>query len=368
MRIAFICDTAYQVFNALNYASANMAEEIDLYVGHQFHQSQEIAKRVREEKVFANVYGFFPPFVANTLKGKINRILRIAVPKKTVQQQLEQDEDISGKAYDKIFMSLITHFSSLFAFMYPKAEIYFFDDGTGSYDGCLGVRTTNKVNRLMYRLLGKDLNRLIPKATYLNNPAFAKKVEGEVNLPLPSLTQADELFWQRVRRVWAYRDDGYYASRQILLLTQPADDQNASITEQALRNVLEKLMPYKDICLARPHPRQKDVNTGDIPKDDHRDMWELVCANQIKDSHILISSYSTSQILPKMLYDKEPIIICYFGIEQEMKATANFAGMGQTIQRVRAAYRHPERVMCPARLDDFDKAIADALRMAEGLN
>lgn len=61
----------------------------------------------------------------------------------------------------------------------------------------------------------------------------------------------------------------------------------------------------------RFHPRMLKPEDSflDFTVDRAGSLWELICADQITDRHILISKCSTSQFIPKMLFDKEPWLI-----------------------------------------------------------
>ena len=63
MNVAIVADTPYQVMNAISLKTCNSLfcdECVDLYIGHQFKNSSMISNLIKEKKIFANVYDFYP--------------------------------------------------------------------------------------------------------------------------------------------------------------------------------------------------------------------------------------------------------------------------------------------------------------------
>jgi hypothetical protein len=357
MRIAFVCDTAYQVLNALNYVYANKAQEnleADLFVGYQFHNAEELACRLRKELVFANIYGYHTRRKSVGIVEKLQRIYQIMTPMKTVHSYLAEPAQLRDKNYAQIFMSMPTQFSVAMAFAYPNAEIYAFDDGIGSYEDGIGLNAVSRLNQIIYRIVGKDLSRVTPKAVYLNNPAFYRGDESVK--ALPSLADAPQEFWGILERVWQYPNDGYYSRYKFICLTQPNDD-NLPGSDAIQDAMLEGMMSHKEHCMVRPHPRQQDLQVNGLMLDDHRDMWELVCAGQIDDSHILVSLFSTSQLIPKMFYDKEPTLVFTGWMMPGGVTEASGAACMKVIDRLRQQYTHPERIFVPKSREEYEELL-----------
>ena len=347
MKIAIVCDTAYQVLNALSLTNEFVQDaenSVDLFIGHQFVNSRKIAEQIQKENICTAVYGFVPKKQAAGMVGKVKRVFEIIDNEKSVLGQLEEAVDVKAKQYDAIFMSLPSHFATSLTFMFPKAKVYYFDDGIGSYNGSIGINCIAKMNQIIYRLLGKNLNQLKPEVVYLNNPGFSRNLDQELR-QIPALTNATSQFWDMISRIWSYEDDGYYRNHKVLYLTQPSD---GDVTYDEVHDLMVELLdPYSETCLLRPHPRQTDVNSGSMEIDNHRAMWELVCAGQITDEHLLISHYSTSQILPKIIYNKEPVLVFCYKMAVSKSTSIDTTEMDDVVQRLREAYSDPSKIYVP---------------------
>ena len=362
LNIAFICDTSYQILNAMNLLCSMRQQEAviaDLYIGHQFHGSYEIAERIAEGALFDHIYGYRTKTNARGILEKLGRICDIVSPKRALKGQLIQPVDLRSKAYDSIYASMATHFSVSMSYYFPGATLYYFDDGIGSYVHELGESMLSSLNRKIYKLLGKDLNRLSPEAILLNAPSFAAPAISDKVRPLPRLSDAPESLWNLAYRIWDYVPDGYYRRHRMIWMGEtnawgdPRFDEVCNI-------VTQELSALGCGCLVRPHPRMKDFDPGPFALDDHRQMWELVCSDQITEDHVLISSYSTATVIPKILFDREPRVLFLQQLHDGTIPQHLRHEMQDSVARLKASYRDPSRVLVP-RTDEELTAILKEL-------
>ena len=110
MRLAFVCDTPYQVLTAVNlywtsfYAKKQIA---DLYIVDQFKDAKNIYTKIEKEKLFDNVY-FLSREENRFMPTGMKRYLKVAYsylnPANAVRNQSNEikPHDLKNK-YDKIF-------------------------------------------------------------------------------------------------------------------------------------------------------------------------------------------------------------------------------------------------------------------------
>lgn len=179
----------------------------------------------------------------------------------------------------------------------------FFDDGLGSYVGSIGFKSITRNRKIAYRLLGKDYKHLYPQVMYVNN-VEACNIEWNVPVKaLPDMSHSDKSFMEVIHRVFK-EPVQEYKKLHYVVLSQPSDgiiqkeDQVVSLCNQMGLNYIY-----------RPHPREErqDVNVPIL--DDSGVLWEMVCAEDISEKHVLIGKCSTAQFSPKLLFGKEPYLI-----------------------------------------------------------
>ncbi len=170
MRIAIISDTPYQIFNAIRLAKYNnefKGTDIDLFVGHQFLNSNELVVRIKKYNIFKNVYGFYP----QRNVSKAHRIFETISPKYGISKLLKLSDSIPLCKYDVIFISLISEMTLSLILYNMNAKIYYYDDGSGSYSRRMKPTSIiPKNHQTFYKMLGKNLNKINIFGLYLNNP------------------------------------------------------------------------------------------------------------------------------------------------------------------------------------------------------
>lgn len=363
MKIAFICDTPYQVLNGINYCyHLDRVKEhtVDLYLGNQFYGSYDLMERIINEGIFQNVYGFEEKLSQYKMIHYFHRMQDILFPKRYLKNVLKKQVDFSKKEYDIIYLSVPTMFGIAFSSLFQEAEMMYYDDGLGSYYDNLIDRMNQSPQGKLCRLFGISLKHMEAKALYVNNPYFCKSGMTKDIRPLPSLSQCSEEFRQLLYRVFAYTPNPNYENYRMIYLSQPNDSGNKEQEVQSVK-IMEALEHYEKDCMVRPHPRQKELHTKRLMIDRSRDMWELLCINQITEKHILLGTYSTAQIVPKLFFNKEPYLIFMYKIEQPKNSLLNYEAMEQMIENLKAGYEHPEKIKIPKDIEELKRDIEGIL-------
>ncbi len=357
MEIGWICDTPYQIINCLAFvlSHSDKKDNFDLYIVHQFANSEKIEANIRKTGIFRSVNSFRLSGEEKGVAGYIKKCFRIISPKRWLQSSQISCDGICSipKEYDILFVAVWTIWSVALYFSSNVKQVHFFEDGTGSYFRDLsGFQSGAK---FVYRLLGRDLDRLNPCALYLNNPNLCQE---KIDCPIYSLKgimAIDSDSREKIYQAFDYKRDGYYTGYPIIYLTQP-NDNNVPDMEEMDDKILTLLAGYGKDVLLRPHPRQKNSFQGDLFIDSHQDMWELVCADQITDSHVLVSVFSTAQITPKLLYNKEPYLILLYNLYPGLLPQMREEILG-LIGQIRNVYTRPKKVFLPNTLEELKECI-----------
>ena len=136
----------------------------------------------------------------------------------------------------------------------------------------------------------------------------------------------------------------------------------------SVENEIGKMLAEcKQKVLYRKHPRETSFSSDWAYVDDGTAMWELVCQEHLSDDSVLISSFSTAMLTPKLLYNKEPWLIYtyklyknYFVEDNPMTCGLN-QGISVMVEQIKKVYSRPEKIICVQNI----KEIKDTLEMIE---
>ena len=349
-RNLWICDTPFQVMNCLNYVYHNQNTNIKnhLCIVKQFKNAKLLADQISSKSLFDRIYLLEADKRGeneSSMHWYMWRIFAYLFPQKEIEKCMGTSmEKLTG--YNCIWSSVVTCFVAAVLQENEGAEFKLFDDGTGSYAGNIIENSVGWKHRLFSKVFKRGSNVISPTVLYVNNPSYcsstvARKVEG--------LPQWDEDYLKFANSIFGYDDKK--DKQSIIVLTQPDD-----LREGKRRfDVLERLLKYKKEVLIRPHPRDLK-RYENFAVDTSECLWEIKIANIDIENKILISDFSTAQITPKMIFDKEPILVftIYLSHGEDYILHSEIPKM---IERVRDTYRDKKRVITPKTFEEFENII-----------
>lgn len=349
MEIAIVCDTPLQVLNSINlYYHQLQGLKCDLFIADSFRLSNSITDRIRKERIFENVYYYhYIPYKENGVK----KVLETIFPEFYLKKALYNNPKRSLSDYAKIYISMPTVFSVLLSLCCPSAQLYYFEDGMGNYNGSITIQF-HRMRKLIWDLLFRKYPNFSPKALYVNNPALCTR-NGIKNVKqLYPANLWDDTFKELLFRVFDKKKDNIYKKEKYVYLTQPNDSKNEEI-EKINIEIYDTLKNKCQNCIIRPHPRDNST----IPKsfrnvDRNNDMWELICQDDITEEHILIGQYSTAQVISKLMYDKEPTVIFTYLLYREILGEQKVENISKAVQNIKKSYRNKDRVLV---VNDFEE-------------
>ncbi|MBS6835630.1 MAG: hypothetical protein DBY41_05985 [Clostridium sp.] len=351
-RNLWICDTPLQTMNCLNYVyhTRNSDIENDLCIVGQFMEAQTICTRIKSKNLFNNVYFLNPD---NRGKNESNlhwyiwRMYSYLFPKKEIEKCMKPcTKELIG--YDCIWSSVVTCLVAAVLQENKYADFRLFDDGIGSYTGNIIENAIGWKHRLFSLIFRKGSNRVSPSLLYVNNPNYcnstsAKKIE--------KLPEWDKDYLNFANSIFGY--DNTDIAQKIVLLTQPNDSGKSA----KKFDVVKYLQQFSDHVIVRPHPRDRNLTRyKGFVIDESKCLWEMRIANIDIENKVLISDFSTAQITPKMLFDKEPILIFTEYLNQEEKGTINPESI-EMIENIKKNYRDKKRIIVPKTYGAFEDIV-----------
>ena len=349
-KTAFVCDTEYQVFNALNYMWYHKDLKADLYLGLFFSRAGNLAAGMSNHHFFDRIVLTRPHFRKET-EGKIHWYLRHAtaylLPKRTLKRDTVNREPVFFD-YQQIFTSSLNCYAVCLISVNQQADVCFLDDGAGSYFSYDKQQSTSKLHRFFSKIFHAGAEGIVPDRVYLYSTRNARKHAKAEVLPLPKPT---EDFLENVRELF-----GISVSEGIndswIWLTHP--DALTISTEQIDHGVKETLTRYQQKIIVRKHPRddREELYRG-FRIDESQGLWEIQIPFYDMEKTVLIGTYSTAQMTPKLLYDMEPRVIILCRLYKSVYKEGLFEKIVQASLEFRDLYRDKTRVMIPENFEEL---------------
>lgn len=311
MKLAFVCDTPYQVLTAVNlYWTSFYAEKqtADLYIVDQFKDASKIYNNIVKEDLFDNVY-LLNREENRFMPSGIKRYIKVAYsylnPVHAINNQSKEIKPQSLKnRYDKIFSSVMTCFVSALIKLNKKAEFSLFDDGLGSYYGDIVYNGGGIAYRCFSKITKTGIYAKRAEKLYVNNKEMCQSKAADIFIQIPKM---DDSFFEIANRVFSLKES-ISENKRIIFLSQPST--GLQTIENDMQRLVEILRVYKDNVTVRLHPREINYEKyKEFQLDTSGELWELKVSKMDMDDMILIAAHSTAQITPKVIFDKEPSLI-----------------------------------------------------------
>ena len=344
-KIAFICDTPYQLFVAMTLIFYNEdlhLYEKDLYIDVNRSKKAEMYlyyKKIAEHNIFSNVY------ILNSLSSfhrKLNMIEWV-FPKISIRYGLA-DKNALNNEYSDVYISGPFMLQRNFIYCYKPKHIYFFEDGTGSYHNRIGIDMLNVKGKIMQNILKRGPEYIKPECLYLFEPQLYR---GEYSAILKKLIFPNEKV-AVFQNIFMYNKNSLYSRNKLVYLSQPLSELLIKKDE----SILSVLNDYSDCLVVRPHPQDYDKLYGNLNIDTYYNLWELVCVDSITESHILIGKYSTAQITPKLIFNKEPHIVFTHYLYDDTNHKIE-----EGIYSVQNLYKNKNKIHIPKTIEDLKQTI-----------
>lgn len=306
IKFAFWCETTYQLINILKFVYDNTENSYmnsDIYLVNKFRNYDYIVNKLEQEKVFGNVYRVDPyNYSTNIMVTKLQVLMALINPKKSIMNQV-QNKDFQLKKYQKIVIASQTHIAENFIFAERQKRIYLIEDGVGTYL----QKKANIFKARYHNIIARILNgKYEIEKIYLNEPNM---YQGEWECPICKLVISKEKkkeFYFMLDRILKRRKK-FSKQHEIMFLSQSCINEEQVLNERKIVCTIKKKL--KDNFIIRLHPDDPIDKYDNALLDYGDEIWELVSKEEILDTSVLISSFSTAQFVPKLLYNKEPILI-----------------------------------------------------------
>lgn len=355
MRIAFLCRTPIHVFRTIQLKRQLLKrEDADVYLFDTFPESGQVARRLRDTGMFANVYEIAE--ASYLVPGKASD-LRTCLKLSDFSQLLEEQD------YDQLFgFNIYGAFNDLAVTRLkkhnPKLIFHMVEDGPSIYHI---ERRKPKTKAYLYPLLGlQDATEHID-FWWFSCPKWMEPFGTGEKRQLPTVNKKDVGLVEAVNHVFGYREVPQLKQARLLFMEEcyRNDGLLTQDLDAALFDSIRRQFP-EEKCLVKLHPRSRENRFADtfpvmpqtaVP-------WEVYALNENLENKILISLSCATMISSKLLFDEEPCsLLLYPVLEQQIrdKATGRpyfTSERKQKLELQRTLYRNPQRFRIAQTLEE----------------
>lgn len=361
--IAAVCWTPFQIINTINYKIHYMPKtDMDIYICKNFWQADNVAKRLSELKYIQHVYTVkkldYDSIVA--WKRKCSILKDLFLIENAIQDCLDETVDLKSKQYTQIISSGYLNFNIYFNcyFKRKNAEIIFLDDGIETYLTANTRSHYSAAYKFFSRLTQNGGTNLIADKWYVYAPELVvNRTRSQAVFPLKPLEHLSLPIKQDLNRVFGYEQQMLSSSFVYFDQIGTGDFSNGEELFEIQNHLLELLSNICEIehLLIKLHPRTLQTTYDNRYRILQTQVpWEVILLNEQTDNSVLISLSSTACLTPKLIFDKEPWCIFLFKL-----FPVSGDEIENLIQRIRACYRNPQRILIPNNVEEFKQLLEE---------
>ncbi len=356
-RIAFACDTPLQVLNAINLKETHFAEcKSDIFVYNQFGSAKQLVDNLKEANIFESVYLVerYRQY-ANGIQ-KFATLKRIFFPYITLKKYISSSEKPKKYIYDTVVFSFITTFSITVFGIANAKEYLHLEDGLGTYIGdILNDYTSGLFKKIIS--ITKYKNILSPTEVCVYNPEIYAG-----GIPTKTLeSDFSESLKKKIESVFGYKPNNIYKERKLVYLSQPMKDMKG-YDEENYKGINEILRKHKTQLVVRIHPREQTSVYEEFQLDTIKNLWELECIHQIEDNNILIAAFSTAQLMPKVLTNKEPYIIMVYNLLEKHCNPDTVKELDEFVDKFKRFYQNSQKIFVPETVEELEEIFLNIIK------
>lgn len=347
----FACTTPYQLIGAISIVQ-NTGLEADLYLLGMFPNYEEIATKLKKYGIFKEVF----PVDCNHFKNRstIKTIWHYLNCRKEVARFLP-----STVSYDYYYSSSRQHVKLLLFHELKRRNsgirCVIYEDGLGAYASWSKVLNTSKNRKIAESILGWDLfspdstSIMVTHPELLDLPTELRTIEV---LKMPSFQWSDRTR-EMLLDVFSVNSNDIITEKGIVFEVPRGFYKNGigidlEIMDKCIELIVQKLSFDNVIC--KLHPKSKKKPNVKIKNFEKFGLPVEILYAGMEDlqDRILIGVFSTALFTPKMMFDKEPVVISLHRIVWPSRAEID-----PVFMRLGNMYRQKERIFAPHSLSEL---------------
>lgn len=355
----YFCDTPFQVLNCINLELAEK-KNADLYILDRFSSGTKIVERLKQKRIFREVilvkesslYKLRQEYKTK-LSMQIGTILSYLRMNKIVKKVL-----VPHTLYKEMYFSCHILCFRLVRFYLLNQKVntkfYMFDEGVGSYIG--RFERINPIDKMFRRFLfGKKSVQTVFESVLYQPKLNWRPEDGNIKIhkmPYIEIEDADKV--NIYNDVFGYSEE--CAIRRACIFFDGRREVNfigkdALEAMQRWYSTIEEIIGTENL-IVKEHPRC--INTYKYNCEIHKNNEipsEICFMNMEIEDKVLISVGSTAVVTPKIIFDKEPVILLLCKVD--LRFYQPLPKMVDFFRNVKKLYRDPEKVFIPESEDEL---------------
>ena len=359
----FFCTSSFQFFGILGLV-LERNEIADLYIDPQFAGAEDFAKRIRDLHVFLNVividskkiYGKYMsagPGLKNHLQIA-NSYLHV--------NEIANMILLPGIKYNNIFLSSKAYLPRMVQFHYLQKKwdfnLFYFDDGAGTYDNNRAYRL-KKSDKLLRKLLFGEESLKNDYKRFLFSPEVFEELNNNSFKNIGRINR----FWEEkdgkeiINRIFNVPED-VSIKEKVIILDQPREElfneqKNSYIN--GFYGYISQKYGYDNVALKK-HPRSQAGLIGNIKLFEDKGMpFEIYCLNNDMSNKIIVTHSSTAATTPKILFNQEPTVLVLTKLIEPITGEKNL--FADYFNAVRKSYGDPDRFFIPKDNEEINQVL-----------
>lgn len=367
MDIVCVCDTPLQIVNTIQYVKKYLKKNIDnvdIFIYHQFNDSEVISDRIKKSNLFRNVYDIRRFKEYSMLAQKMVTLWRMFYPKIFLKNYLQNEKKNLQFQYDCLVFAFPTTLVFALQSLYKPKKTIILEDGIGTYIGDITDDYSSDSLRF-FRKIFKNLKLSVSPDYYcIRCPEFLSAIDKKKKLILDNTDECLDV----LNSIFKYKNNDIYHSGKIIFLTQPLSERRGYL-DNVYKKILDMLQEYSSQIIVRKHPRDTDIDYCGFLQDNVKNMWELECCNTISSNHVLIGGFSTAQLMPKILTGSEPVLIFLYKLlfDTEELSSVFWNETAELICKFKDNYNDKTKIFIPETVAEFNVILEQYCRSDESL-
>lgn len=349
--VCLTCTTPYQLMGAISIVQG-LKLEADLYLFGMFSGYDRIAERLEKYHVFHRVI--------SVDCAKFKSLSLIKGLWQTINSRRAVSSFLASETvYDVFYSSSRAHVKLLLRRELERRnpELCFvtFEDGLGTYSAQSHELNSSRLRRLVNAVLGWDSFKPSKTIMMVTHPELFELPKRLKTVPIKKMPSVvgTESNRRMFLDVFDAHEEDIIKERVILFDVTRGIYKNdlgvdTNMLDESYQMVVDKFLYDNVVC--KPHPRsivktkvavKEYIKTG-IPV-------EILYAGMPDlEERILIGTFSTALFTPKMMFDKEPTIVCL----HKMVWPSN-KKIPPVFEKLCKMYNHKDRIFAPENLNEL---------------
>jgi len=365
MDAMYICTTPFQIMSAISLV-INRKESADLYIDAQFDGAEELAERIREQKIFDEVRVLLDvPCIKRVREaaGKAKRYKELMGIYRHIEDAAKEIL-IPDRSYRLLYATHNVFVANVLMLYISKKDVrtrvYYYDDGEGSYDE-KDLYQESIPDRMAKRMvLGRKPFRGV-RRYYMYSPDLFRSMHPENHVlvyQLPKFHQNKDVLRVISEVFQAEEAKGIREPVVIMdVLKEEALSPEDGKRLEALYGKLRKIFGDDKIVIKR-HPRDKAEHADGIREYPFSGTpFEITCLSSKPSQMTLITVLSTATTMPKLLLDEEPRIVLLYHLFKKKQGTDE--DRDHFFEMTKQIYRNPDRIRIPKTEAELEHVIRE---------